>query len=87
MKKLATFVLVSAATLVLAACGSSESAKEEAQADNVEILAEEPVADLDATATPAADAAAVPGAETAAPADGASAAPAEGAVASEAAPQ
>lgn len=83
MKKLASYGLVSAATLVLAACGSSESAKEEAQPDNVEILAEEPVADLDAAATPAADAATAPGATTAAPADGA----APAAAASEPAPE
>lgn len=85
MKKLARYALVSAAALALAACGSSESAKEEAQADNVEILAEEPVGDLDPAATPAADGAAAPGAKTAAPADGAAAAPA--AAASEAASQ
>jgi PBP1b-binding outer membrane lipoprotein LpoB len=84
MNKLAPYALVSAAALVLAACGSSESAKEEAQADNVEMPAEEAVGDVDAAATPAADAAATPGA-AAAPADGASAAPA--AAASEAAPE
>jgi PBP1b-binding outer membrane lipoprotein LpoB len=77
MKKLAPYALVSAAALVLAACGSSESAKEEAQADNVELPAEEAVGDVDAAATPVADAAAAPGAETAAPADAAVAAPAK----------
>jgi hypothetical protein len=85
MNKLAPFALVSAAALALAACGSSESAKEEAQADNVEMPAEEAVGDVDAAATPVTDAAATPGAEAAAPADGAAAAPA--AAASEAAPQ
>jgi hypothetical protein len=84
MKKFAPSVLVSAAALALAACGSSESAKEEAQPDNVEILAEEPVGDLDPAATPVTDAAAAPGAATAPPADEAAAAPA--APASEAAP-
>lgn len=83
MKKLAPFALASAAALVLAACGSSESAKEEAMADNVELPAEEALGDIDAAATPVADAAAAPGAETATPA--AEAAPA--AAASEAPPQ
>lgn len=83
MKKLASYVLVTAAAFVLAACGSSESAKEEAQADNVELPAEEAVGDIDAAATPVADSAAAPGAETAAPATDAPPA----AAASEAAPQ
>lgn len=71
MKKLAPFALVSFAAFALTACGSSESAKEEAQPDNVEMPAEEAVGDVDAAATPAADAAATAGAETAPPADGA----------------
>lgn len=74
MKKLAPFALLSAAAFALAACGSSESAKEEAQADNVELPAEEAVGDVDAAATPVSDAAAAPGAATAAPADPAAAA-------------
>jgi PBP1b-binding outer membrane lipoprotein LpoB len=85
MKKLARYVLVSAAALALAACGSSESAKEEAQADNVEILAEEPVGDLDPAATPVTDAAAAPGTATAPPAEDAAAAPVG--AASDAAPE
>lgn len=71
MKKLAPYALISAAALVLSACGSSESAKEEAQADNVELPAEEAVGDIDAAATPVVDAAATPGAEAAVPAEGA----------------
>lgn len=74
MKKLAPFALLSAAAFALTACGSSESAKEEAQADNVELPAEEAVGDVDAAATPVSDAAAAPGAATAAPADPAAAA-------------
>ncbi len=85
MKKLAPFALVSAAAFALAACGSSESAKEEAQADNVELPAEEAVGDIDAVATPVTDAAAAPGAVATPPADGATAAPA--ADESEAVPQ
>lgn len=83
MKKLARYALASAAALVIAACGSSESAKEEAQADNVELPAEEAVGDLDAAATPTTDAAATPGTATPPPVDGATPA----AAASEAAPQ
>ena len=56
MKKIAAFVLASAAALALAACGSSDSAKEEAQPENVEMPAEEAVGDIDAT--PVADASA-----------------------------
>lgn len=56
MKKFAAFALVLPAALALAACGGSESAKEEAQADNVEMPAEESVPD-DA-GTPVADASA-----------------------------
>lgn len=63
MKKFAAIPFAFAAALALAACGSSESAKEQAQADNVEMPAEEAVGDIDAT--PVADASALPGAETA----------------------
>ena len=63
MKKLLAAAFVSSAALALAACGQSESAKEEAQADNVEMPAEEAVGDIDAT--PVADASDGPGAETA----------------------
>lgn len=51
------------AALALAGCGSAESAKEQAQADNVEMPAEEAVQDIDAT--PVADASAAAGAEAA----------------------
>lgn len=62
MKKFATLAFAAGAALALAACGSSESAKEEAQADNVEMPAEEaipadagtPVADASAGADAAA---------------------------------
>jgi len=63
MTKFATLAFASAAALALAACGSSDSAKEEAQADNVEMPAEEAVGDVDAM--PVADASAAPGAEAA----------------------
>ena len=43
MKKFVTIAFAATAALTLAACGSSESAKEEAQADNVEMPAEEAV--------------------------------------------
>ena len=56
MKKIAAFALASAAAVALAACGSSDSAKEEAQPENVEMPAEEAVGDIDAT--PVADASA-----------------------------
>lgn len=56
MKKIAAFAIASAAALALAACGSSDSAKEEAQPENVEMPAEEAVGDIDAT--PVADASA-----------------------------
>lgn len=59
MKKIANIALLGGATLVLAACGSSESASEEATADTVEVPAdealetvtEEPVEDAAATET------------------------------------
>ncbi|MFM5925230.1 MAG: hypothetical protein ACKOPG_13690 [Novosphingobium sp.] len=56
MKKLIALAFVPAAALSLSACGSADSAKEQAQADNVEIPAEETVGDVDAT--PVADASA-----------------------------
>lgn len=64
MKKFAALALATTAALALAACGSSEGAKEEAQADNVEMPAEEAVQDVDAT--PAPDASGAAGAEAAA---------------------
>lgn len=63
MKKLAALTFASLAALALAACGNSESAKEEAMADNVEMPAEEAVQDVDAT--PAPDASGAAGADDA----------------------
>lgn len=63
MKKLAALTFASLAALALAACGNSESAKEEAMKDNVEMPAEEAIPD-DA-GTPVADASAAAGAEAA----------------------
>ncbi|WP_296678488.1 hypothetical protein [Novosphingobium sp.] len=56
MKKFAALGFASVAALALAACGSSDSAKEEAQPENVEMPAEEAVGDVDAS--PVADASA-----------------------------
>ncbi len=56
MKKFAAVAFVTTAALALAACGSAESAKEEAQKDNVEMPAEEAIGDVGAT--PVADASA-----------------------------
>lgn len=58
MKKIAFAAFVTAAALALSACGSSDSAKEEAAPDNVELPAEETMNNVDATATPVADASA-----------------------------
>lgn len=55
MKKFAIVAFASAAALALSACGSSDSAQEEATPDNVEMPAEEAVTDVDA---PVADASA-----------------------------
>lgn len=63
MKKLAAVTLAASTALMLVACGQSDSAKDGAQADNVEMPAEEAVGDIEAT--PVADASSVPGAETA----------------------
>lgn len=73
MKKLATAALAAAVALTLAACGQSDSAKDGAQADNVEMPAEEAVGGIDAT--PVADATAA-GAESAAVTPAASETPA-----------
>lgn len=64
MNKFAALTIASLAALALAACGNSESAKEEAMADNVEMPAEEAIPD-DA-GTPVADSSAAAGAEAAA---------------------
>lgn len=53
MKKYAIVAFSAALTLTLSACGSSDSASEEAQADNVEMPAEEAM--VDPEATPVAD--------------------------------
>ena len=63
MKNLAILAAISAASLALAGCGKSDSAKEQATADNVEMPAEEAVQDVEAT--PVADASAGAGAEAA----------------------
>ncbi|MEQ1497536.1 MAG: hypothetical protein ABL914_02665 [Novosphingobium sp.] len=63
MKKFAALALATGAALALTACGSAESAKEEAQAENVEMPAEEAIPD-DVSA-PVADASAGAGAEAA----------------------
>lgn len=73
MKKIALAAFASAAVLTLAACGSSDKASEEAQAENVEMPAEEAMNAAEATATPVAEAsadasAAASGATEAAPA-------------------
>lgn len=75
MNKLATAALAASLVLGLAACGKSDSAKEEAAAQSVEMPAEEAVTDVNAA--PVADASA--GADAAA-------APAEAAPATSAAP-
>jgi len=56
MKRIATFTVLAAAALGLAACGKSDSADEAAQPDNVEMPAEEAVNGLDDSAAPVADA-------------------------------
>ena len=56
MKKYAALAFATTAALALNACGTSESAKEEAQKDNVEMPAEEAIGDV--AATPIADASA-----------------------------
>ena len=63
MTKFAILAAASAAALALAGCGKSDSAKEQATADNVEMPAEEAVQDVEAT--PVADASAAAGAEAA----------------------
>ena len=63
MKKFAALAVATVAGLALAGCGSADSAKEQAQADNVEMPAEEAVQEVDAV--PVADASAAAGAEAA----------------------
>lgn len=72
MKKIATLAVTLAAALSLAACGKSDSAEEGAQADNVEMPAEEAVNTVDEAATPVPDTATDAAAsDAAAPADAA----------------
>lgn len=56
MKKIAYAAFASVAALALTACGSSESANEKAEAENVEMPAEEAVGGVDATPVPEATA-------------------------------
>lgn len=86
MKKIANATLATAAALMLAACGSSDSASESATAENVEMPAEEAMSGIDASVAPASDAAATPGAEASAEASAAAseAAPAASAAAEKA---
>jgi hypothetical protein len=58
MKRIATLAIAASAIIGLAGCGKSDSADEAAQADNVEMPAEEAVSGLDEEAAPVADAAA-----------------------------
>jgi hypothetical protein len=76
MNKISYAVLAAAATLTLAACGKSDSAGEAAQAENVEMPAEEAMGTVDEGAAPAADASAgaAAAADGSAPTEGASAA-------------
>jgi hypothetical protein len=55
MKKIAYAAFVSAAAMALAACGSSDKASEGAQAENVEMPAEEAMNSAEADAMPQAD--------------------------------
>lgn len=52
MKKIAVLAVTAAAVLALSACGKSDKASEGAQADNVEMPAEEAVNTADEGATP-----------------------------------
>ncbi len=62
MKKIVAGAFFPAA-FALSACSSSDSAKEQAQPDNVEMPAEEAVGDVAGGATPVADPSALPGVE------------------------
>jgi len=74
MKKLAYAVVLVAGVAALSACGKSDKAGEEAQAENVEMPAEEAMQGVDAAAAPVADASATASDAAAAPDAGASAA-------------
>lgn len=82
MTRIAYAAMVSAAVLLLSACGSSDKASEGATAENVEMPAEEAMSGVDAGAAPASDAAAAPGGEASAAAS--EAAPAASAAAEKA---
>jgi len=56
MKKIVYAAFAFAAALALSACGSSDKASEGAQAENVEMPAEEAMSAADADATPVAEA-------------------------------
>jgi hypothetical protein len=58
MKNIVFAAFASAAALALSACGSSDKASEGAQAENVEMPAEEAMNSAEADATPVADASA-----------------------------
>ena len=66
MKKIAYAVFASVAAMALSACGSSDQASEGAEAENVEMPAEEAMSTADAAATPVADATATAAASEAA---------------------
>ena len=80
MKKIVHAAFVSAAVLALSACGKSDKADEGAQAENVEMPAEEAMNSAEADATPVADAS-----DAAAAASGAAAAASDASKAAEAA--
>lgn len=74
MKKIAYVAFASIAALALTACGSSESANEEATPENVEMPAEEAIGGIDPAAPVVDDTVATDAAATATPTDDASAA-------------
>jgi hypothetical protein len=72
MRRIAYAAFASAAALALSACGSSDKASEGAQAENVEMPAEEAMNTAEADATPVADASVEPTATASEAAAGAS---------------
>lgn len=72
MRRIAYAAFASAAALALSACGSSDKASEGAQAENVEMPAEEAMNTAEADATPVADASVEPTAAASEAAAGAS---------------
>lgn len=81
MKKFVSIAVGSAAALALSACGSSDKASEGAQAENVEMPAEEAMNSAEADATPVADASGMAADATAAASDATAAASGAGAAA------